>query len=977
MLYILPIVVLCCSVASISPAIASSTTSDAVRADVLPAADARSGEMVGRFASHKDFDRLVLPGPDKATTVSRNGTSLTVKLPPSMTLKPIPRCGRRLVTVTGSSGLAVMSLVAGAEVHTWRKDGLLIIDVLDPVKTSGMASRPTQVAPAPTSSHNRSGVKPVDAVKTSSSIPSAETRPNLPTSPAGSNSSLHATKPSNAASPQPSSGSSSSGTGTFAPPNPAAVAFLDEAELPGPAILLPISGKIGAAAFSRGGEAHLVFDQPQALDLSPLKDNPIFGSMTETVLPGGTHLHLKLPSGAQLHLVQHSRNWAVSLSPLAFPSSAPPIIGHKRAGSLFFDVGSPGGVVVLDDSVSGGRLLVGTEHAEGRRVPSQHSGAELTVLPTWQGLVLVPASDRLVFRAVKDGFQVSILDAPTLSSLWPEQALGAWPDGRTMTRMFDFPSSSFSSQRRQLTQALQDAAGLPKAARYPARLRVAQAMLAEGLDVEAAAVVRAAVSDDPRHRADPKAAALAAMAAWLSAQAGGDEAPPAEAAPLDGSDEAALWRALLWPGRPDTARQAAALAATWPLMQAYPQNLRRFMLQPAAALLQVGGQDKAWAAFLQAFPDALLDLSRAQYLQSRGKTDESLALLDRVGQRPDRLARAEALALAVDERLKAGRITPAQAAERLERLLFSWRGDSRELALRQRLAQLQAQAGSWRKALTGLDEAGALFPNDQASIREAQANIISTLIHGDQAAKLNALELASLAESAAKLPSDLDQGRFAPMLADKLLALDLPEQAEPIIRNLFSRTKTVQSKAEVGLQLAGLQAGRGDASAALAVLDGSTDIGLAPPLAADRALMRGRLLASLGRPVDALAIMSNQPGAKARELEVTIMEAQHDWQGAARVLDRMTSEHEFTALPEVSKQDIVIHMARDRSEARDTVGLKQLRETYAARFRSGPNAALFAVLTAEPVHSAADLPRSANEIAAMHALPALLSPPAS
>ena len=953
--------------------------SQAVRAEPLQAAGEHPREVVERFASHKDYDRLVLSGSDAVTAVSSSdGTSLAIKLSPSVTIKTIPRCGRRLTTVKGGVGSAVISLVKGAQVHTWRKDGMLVIDVLDPAKHSGAAASLTRVALAPTPPQKTSGVVSNDPVSAASKNSSVATRSDPEDARAGPRWVSQAAGLSNIPPLPTSSMPVLSGSETLPPPNPAAVSFLDEADVPGPAILLPISSKVGAAAFSRGGEGHVVFEQPQVFDLSPLKDSPVFGSMMEAVLPGGTHLHFNLPRAGQLHLVQHHGNWAVSLSPAVALSSGSPIVGRKRAGSLFFDLRAPGRVVVLDDDVTGGRLFVGTERDGGQHVIGRHVSAELAVLPTWQGLVVEPASDRLVFQSLKDGFQISVPDLTGLSSLWPDQIPGSSPDRRAMTRMFDFSGRSVADHNLQLKQALQDAAGSPRTARYPARLRVAQAMLAEGLDVEAAAVVRAAVADDPRHRNDPVATGLSAIATWLSAQAGGvvSTALPINVTAFDGSDEATLWRALLSPGQPNEARQAAALATTWPVLLAYPQSLRRFMLRPAAALLQAGSQDKAWAAFLNAFPDASLDLSRASYLESRGNTDESLALLDKVGQHSNRLNRAEALALAVEERLKAGRITPAMAATKLESYLFAWRGDSRELALRERVAILDTESGSWRKAITALDEAGALFPDQQASIRDVQASIIDTLLRGDQAAKLNALDLVSLAELAAKLPSNLDQSRFAPMLAEKLLALDLPDQAEPIVRALFSRTQSAQSKAEVGFQLAELQAGRGDASGALAILDESTDVGLASPAIASRALLRGRLLASVGRPADALALLAGQSGPKARELEVAIMETQHDWQGAAGVLDRMASEHDFTTLPEASQQELLVHITRDRSEAGDRVGLRRLSKTYGARFRLGPNAALFAVLTAEPVQNTADLPRSASEIAAMHALPASLSRPA-
>ena len=941
--------------------------------------------VVERFAIHDGFDRLVFSGPGKIDVMSTSdGLSLKIRFSPSATVGTIPHCGRRLIAVTGGVGTGLVSLVAGGRVRTWHRNSLFVVDVFDPLKPVAATQKaliaPIQRAPGGSSAPPAKSGYQVDKDDVASREPtrSANDRVDagkaVPSIAVRAEDVRHGDASLTTPSPQQSPSSPQGDNEPASTLSHDAVYVLSEAELPGPAILLPVNSKVGAAAFSRRGDAHIVFDQPQALDLSALKDNPAFGSAVQTMLPTGTDLHFHVPSTIPLHLVQHNGNWAVSLSPLVTPTSPLPTAGHMRMGVLVFDMTSPGRAVALEDSVTGGRLLVGTQRGAGQRVTSQHTAAELTVLPTWQGLVVEPTSDRVVLRATRDGYELSAADPPSLSMTWPEQTLGAWPNGRVMTRMFDIPNLSVNGQHRRVIQALQDVVSLPKAARFPARLRVAQAMLAEGLDVEAAAVVRTAVAEDPGRRSDPLATSLSAVAAWLSAEAGGvTPRPPQDTDRFGDGDEATMWRALLWPDQPETARQAAALATTWPLLARYPQNLRRLVLRPAAALLAAGGQDRALTAFLSEFPDSSLDVIRARQLQSHGETAESLALLGKVAQRSDRLARADAIELSVEERLNSGQLTPKKAAEILESFSYSWRGDDRELQLRRRVAQFYAQSGAWRAALKVLDDTETMFPDEHATLQTDQAKIVETFLDSNQAKTLNALDLVDLAEKASKLPSGPHRSRFGPILAEKLLALDLPDQAQPIISSLFAKATDPYSRAVIGLQLAELQAGRGEPSAALAILDECSDSGLTVAMVQDRALLRARLLASLGKPADALAILFTQPGEKAREAETTILEAQHDWLGAAGALGRIVEDVGFGALPDELQQQILIHAARDRSEAGDVAGLRQLRKTFARKFLSGPNTALFAVLTADPVRSTADLPRSASEIAAMHALPASLS----
>ena len=79
-------------------------------------------------------------------------------------------------------------------------------------------------------------------------------------------------------------------------------------------------------------------------------------------------------------------------------------------------------------------------------------------------------------------------------------------------------------------------------------------------------------------------------------------------------------------------------------------------------------------------------------------------------------------------RLAAGAIDARQAADGLERLLYSWRGDQRERALRERLAALKARTGEWRAALALLRESETLFPDDKAAIHAELADTFAALL---------------------------------------------------------------------------------------------------------------------------------------------------------------------------------------------------------------------------------------------------------
>ena len=74
--------------------------------------------------------------------------------------------------------------------------------------------------------------------------------------------------------------------------------------------------------------------------------------------------------------------------------------------------------------------------------------------------------------------------------------------------------------------------------------------------------------------------------------------------------------------------------------------------------------------------------------------------------------------------MAAGVLTKTQAADALDKLLYAWRGDARELALRERLADLRGQTGAWRTALSILRQARVDFPDQAAPVqRTAEGHI--------------------------------------------------------------------------------------------------------------------------------------------------------------------------------------------------------------------------------------------------------------
>ena len=934
----------------------------ALAAGLAAAPPATAGLPLAEQLRHGSADRVIVHAPGSMRLAARQeGDTLVLELPQGTSGSVPPAlAGRWIRSVSSAAGQLRLLLAQGARPRLRMLADRIIIDVDDatPPLQPGQFRPPSVIAPPAAPPPPRPATVAAAKPAPPPSPPPAQPSPPAPPPPP-----VH---PSAAAAPPPATIAAAALAPPPSDPPAASVSLVpDDPLLGGPTILLPAAKLTGAAAFTRGGELRVVLDAPVLLDLSQLKDDAVFGGATERLLPDASELRLRTQPGVTPRLARRDGGWQLTLASRSPPAAL--VTGQAAHGILSLAAAASGHVVAVEDEMTGGRLLVGTQRDGGQRVVAGHRAAEWALLPSWQGVVIQPLSDRVRLLGKPAGFDVLATDPPALAVVWPAPFAAIRADGRAMTRRFDFPDLPVPMLRTRLAAALRDAAITPLASRTPPRLRVAEAMLACGMDAEAQAVLQVTAADDPAAMRDPAWQGLSAIAAWLAAHAGGAAAPPPafDTASLGDSDEAMLWRSL-WGSAADTPKAAAVLGASWRLLLDYPAELRRRMLPEVADLLGRGGQEPALADLLAASADPSLDVARAGQKLRQGKAEDSLRLLDRIASGNDRLARAQALEQAVEQRLAAGRLTPKAAADQLDRQIYAWRGGEREQRLRLRTAALHAQAGDWRQALALLHETDTLFPESHAAVHAAELAVVAALLQGGKAAQLGALDLFALADAASSLlGAAQSEAALSPLLADRLLALDLPERAEPILRTLLDRAAGGPAEAGLGLRLAGLLADQGETAGALAALDRSGAGPVDADLTERRTLLHAQLLARAGRPADALAGLGSFTDRPAVELQAGIREAMHDWSGAEHALCVLA---DGGALPAGARQAVILRAARDASEAGDMAGLHDMRIADTALFAGSASAGLFAVLTAEPVERVADLPRAGRELGTIRGL---------
>jgi hypothetical protein len=906
----------------------------------MPARLALAALLVG-VATHRPADAKT---PHRAVTVSVSQDGAVFALPPGLALNGLPETRREgdtltlafpgagnikapgehgAVLVQGGRDRATLVLPPGSTTRLWRSGNTLVVDVSPPPAPAAPVAQAAQAAQA------------------------APAAPAAPVAPAPDD---HPPPP---------------------PPEPDPGGALRAVRLPGPgdAILLPLDPQIGAAAFAYAGLGHAVFDDGKAIDLSGLKDDPVFGAARITLSPGTTHLAMPMPPGTLMALHRLPAGWALSVERALSGRASAKV--RLQGGVVSVAMKQAAGSLVLADPATGGKLLVGTVHDHGDSVLVPHVSPEFALLPGWEGVVIRAISDRLALVPVKAGFALREAAGPPLVSVMTDDSRMALENAGTLTRRFDLPPLPVPALLHRMEADLYAAAIAPKQGRFRPRLRAAQDMLALGLDREAGSVLQAAGNDDPSQLANPDAGALLAMARFLAGLTAPEDAAAIGNPALGGSDEITLWRAMMAQPASDIAARAALAAADWRLLTAYPAPLRNKLLPLVATLLLDGGQTQAAADLLsQADAPALT----ARLLRAQGKTAQALAALDRLAAGPDRKLAAQALRDATEMRLAGKSLSPAQAANVLTQRLFLWRDPAFELQTRLRISDLLAQASDFRGALAQLRVTAAMFPQAQDSVHDAEQRVVRALVQAGAGAALTPVDLVALVDENTDL---LGQGSVAasltPILVDKLAALDLPERAEKLVSKLIDATAQAAPKAALGARLAALRLDDSDAAGALAALDQTAGADLPDRLDGQRVVLRARALAALGEIAPALSLLAGHDSDDALQLQAALLEKTKDWRGAQVVLQTLV--HQLvpaSAALSAAQQDLVLRLAGAASQNGDSAALRDLTADFASRLTGAP-ATLFETLTARPVRGTADLARAGREAASSRALPAAIA----
>ncbi len=878
----------------------------------------------------------------------------------------LPPMVAALESEIGADSATVRFSFAGkVDVRTFREDRSFVVDV-SPVEakmpgSEGMAPRkpgelPNLVVVAP---DNKNAPGPIEAPKTIPAQPSSLARSDAPAKPA----------------PQPAVPVPLSAP-LVPPAAPAAQAPAKVPDTNGRVVAelkrqdgalrltFPFAAPTPAAMFRRFDTVWIVFDTSVPIDVTSLgaETGRTIRNASVSRSGAGQVLRIKLEQPRLASAIAEGLNWTVTLGNAVLDPTAPlsmtrSIVGAARASTVIpFD--EPGQLHRLSDPDVGDALLVVTALGPARGFLKAQDFIEFRALASTHGVVVQPIADDVTVEIAPDKIVIGRPSGLVLSAAESQGSDAVARPGAYRPMLFD--PQSWSADRQAVftdrqAELLRVSAAVAPDRRTAARLDLARFYLGREFYPEAKAVLDVAVAEDRPSPENPSGLVLRAVANVMmdrSAEALKDLANPV----VGNQHDAALWRALAYmhQGRWTDARENFKAAAG--AMATLPVELQRIVLrEQMRAAIEV--KDFAEAARLYNDLDAIeipremrpvVAVLSGRLAEGLGRLSDALGAYRAAAESPLRPAAAQGRLREIVLRSAMKLAKPEDTVNALEALTTTWRGDDTEIEALQMLARLYTEGGRYRNAFSVMRTALTVHPNSTATRRihdEAAASFDSLFLAGKGDA-MPAIEALSLFYDYRELtPIGRRGDEMIRRLADRLVAVDLLDQAAELLQHQVDHRLEGAARAQVATRLAAVYLMNRKPDRALQALR-STRVGdLNNDVRSQRLLLEARALSDTGRHDLALDVVANLQGREVERLRADILWAAKRWREAGEQIEKLYGERwrEFAPLNDAERPDI-LRAAVGFVLGEDMLGLARFREKYVPKMAEGPDARVFAVV---------------------------------
>jgi tetratricopeptide (TPR) repeat protein len=719
-----------------------------------------------------------------------------------------------------------------------------------------------------------------------------------------------------------------------------------------------------AAAFQDRGEFVIVFDTVDQLDAQQVAAAlpALVAGASATKEGKATVLRMQLKDAAIIRFAPDGLRWSLTtgdkgVAP-AEPLSARRGIDEGGQTILSLPLANVSGVHWIGAD-AGQPYAVVTAFGPGGATPKPQRFVEFQLEQTAQGVAVRPFADDVIVRVgVGDviisrgaGLAVSLVnDGPQTPE--GQQKAQLVPDRAEWTQM------RLGSTRQQLQELTRRAAEAARSERSNARMRLATFNLANGFAAEALGPLNAVIADDVNFRTDRRAHVMRAMAQTMLFRASDAERTLA-AEHLKEDPEAALWRAVTDARQGRFPRALAGFRRAAEIVDAYPDQLQAIIrpevARAAIAMRDQGVAERELKLLADLAPTWLprdeVTLLRAQLDEVTGRPEAALTaykgLFDSI-HRPI-AARAQLRGVQLAHREDDKSIKPEEAQARLETVSVIWRGDDVEIEAIGELGAMYADQKLWREAFGVARRASGAFPDHPITrkLHDETARQFEELFTQGKADELPRVDaLALFYDFKEFLPIGRRGDEIIRRLADRLVELDLLDQAAELLQHQIDNRLTGAARATVATRLAMIRLMSNKPADALRALASTRLPELPRDVKRARQLLEAKALSDLSRTDLALEMLAAERGAEVDRLRADILWSARRWREAGEAHERILGEswRGPHALDERERAD-ALRAAVAYVMANEALSLDRLRAKFAAPMAQTPDARVFAFVT--------------------------------
>jgi hypothetical protein len=713
-------------------------------------------------------------------------------------------------------------------------------------------------------------------------------------------------------------------------------------------VMFAFAGATPAALFRRADTVWLIFDSLQPIDVDLIRrgGGALISDVSRLPLDNGQAIRIRLNRPQMPSLTGDDKGGAHWVLTFADTMQSPQLpllvirnITDPALANITVPLSRPGLLHKFIDPDAGDTLLVVTAPLPVRGFIKPHDFVEMSLLESIHGVAVQPKSDDVRAEVASDRVIIGRPGGLTLSSadVASERATTAV---RPIFDVAEWRKNQAENYLARLDELLAAAGAMEPAQRTQARINLARFLMSRGMYWEAKGAADLALADVKPGTEDPIALMVRVVANILIGRP--EQALKDLANPVIGTNyDSQLWKALAYARQGKWAEAREKFKNVEFAITSLPVELQRIVIAEAMrAALEVrdfsGAAKRGSDLQVVGIPRELKPAAAVLFgrlAEALGHDKDAQSEYKVAIDSPDRAAAAEAKLLDIILRQRREETNQADSLRELETLAVLWRGDAIEVRALQMMAKIYIDVGRYGESLAAARAATRLQPNSEISRagQDASAALFAQLYlspKGDDLRPVDALGM--FYEYSELTPIGRRGDEMIRRLADRLVAVDLLDQASELLQYQVDKRLEGAARAQVAARLAMVYLTSRKPDRAITALRTTRIADLSGELRQQRLLLESRAQSDVGRHDLALDIISNISGREAIRLRSDIYWASRRWRESAEQIELYYADRwrDFKPLDSVEKGD-VIRAVVGYALAEDAIGLARFREKYA------------------------------------------------